>query len=57
MFVDEIGARKSLFSYFISMKRSFSSWLEFGSGFLPAGSRASHTELATRLPSAVITER
>ena len=57
MFVDEMGARKSLFSYFMSMKRSFSSWLELGTGFLPAGSLASHTELATRFPSAVMTER
>ena len=59
MLAAETGARNSLFSYFIMMNRSLSSWLELGPGLRPVavGKRASQTELATRLPSAVMTER
>ena len=51
------GARNSRLLYFERMNRSFSSWLEWGPGFRPAPSLASHTEFACRLPKALITAK
>ncbi len=58
--VELMGARNSFWLYFAMMKRSFSSWDEFGSGFRYPRlwwSLDSHMEFATSLPSEAMTAR